>query len=227
MPRPRTIRFTVELHRPSTPKGAAWTFLVIPARASAQLPTRSMVTVAGTLEGQPLRATLRPDGRGGHWLRVGRALREKAGVAAGDTVALEIAPVEQEPEARVPPDLRAALAANPAAKATWSDITAVARRDWVCWITSGKKAETRVKRIATACDMLACGKRRACCFDRSGIYSKSLRAPEAAESCQPTIELPRSPEQRLDRAPEVPSRHRQPLQQRMRPRRIQGRERSR
>ena len=29
--------------------------------------------------------------------------------------------------------------------------------------------------------MLASGKRRACCFDRSGIYSKSLDAPKSAE----------------------------------------------
>ncbi|HBK45151.1 MAG TPA: hypothetical protein DDZ67_01690, partial [Xanthomonadaceae bacterium] len=78
-------------------------------------------------------------------------------------------------------DLREALVAQPAARATWDDITAVARRDWIFWISSGKKAETRVKRIATACDMLAAGKRRACCFDRSGMYGKSLGAPAAAE----------------------------------------------
>jgi hypothetical protein len=29
--------------------------------------------------------------------------------------------------------------------------------------------------------MLASGKRRACCFDRSGIYSKAFSAPKAAE----------------------------------------------
>ncbi|MDX1529484.1 MAG: YdeI/OmpD-associated family protein, partial [Gammaproteobacteria bacterium] len=49
------------------------------------------------------------------------------------------------------------------------------------WITSGKREDTRVRRIATACDMLASGKRRACCFDRSGMYSKAFSAPEAAE----------------------------------------------
>jgi len=48
-------------------------------------------------------------------------------------------------------------------------------------MTSGKKAETRVKRIATACSQLESGKRRACCFDRSGIYSNAFCAPEAAE----------------------------------------------
>mgnify|MGYP002737726338 CR=1 FL=1 len=79
-------------------------------------------------------------------------------------------------------NLRKALADHPVAKAQWATLTAVARRDWIHWITSGKKAETRVKRIATACDMLASGKRRACCFDRSGMYSRgNMGAPVAAE----------------------------------------------
>lgn len=175
------IRFEAKLLRPAAPKGAAWTFLVLPAQASAKLPTRSMVTVDGTFAGRPFQATLEPDGQGSHWLKVDKTLREAAGVAAGDTVALEIAPVTEEPEPTVPPDIRKALAADPAARATWDDITAVARRDWIAWITSGKKAETRVKRIAVACDKLASGKRRACCFDRSGMYGKSLSAPQAAE----------------------------------------------
>jgi len=175
------IRFRARLQRPATPNNASWTFLVLPAAASAKLPTRSMASVAGTFAGQRFRATLEPDGAGSHWLKVPKALRDKAGVAAGDTVALEIAPVEREPEPRVPADLKRALAAEPAALATWKDITAVARRDWIAWVTSGKKAETRVKRIAVACDKLASGNRRACCFDRSGMYSRGgMGAPEAA-----------------------------------------------
>ena len=175
------IRFKAELLRPATPKGASWGFLVLPATASAKLPTRSMTTVAGTLEGESFQATLEPDGHGSHWLKVSRALRERAGVAVGDTVTLEVMPVAEEPEPRVPPDLRKALTASPAALAQWSDITPVARRDWIHWITSGKQAETRVRRIANACGMLASGKRRACCFDRSGIYSKDFSAPTPAE----------------------------------------------
>jgi hypothetical protein len=175
------IRFKAKLLRPESPKGAAWTFLVLPAGASAKLPTRSMTTVDGTLNGAAFQATLEPDGQGSHWLKVTKALREAAGAEVGDTVTLEISPVEKEPEPKVPADLRKALADNPAAKATWSDITPVARRDWIAWITSGKKAETRGKRIDVAIDKLASGNRRACCFDRSGIYSKEFSAPEAAD----------------------------------------------
>lgn len=44
---------------------------------------------------------------------------------------------------RMPADLRKALAFNKAAKAVWDDITPLARNEWVCWVTSGKKAETQ------------------------------------------------------------------------------------
>ena len=176
------IRFTATLHRPAPAKGTrhpAWTFLALPRAASAKLPSRSQVSVQGTLNAHPFTATLEPDGKGGHWLKVDRKLREAARAAAGDTVSLEIAPSDVEPEPRVPPDLRKALAAAPEARAIWSDITPVARRDWIKWITSGKRAETRSIRIAKACDMLAKGKRRACCFDRSGMFDNSLTCPIA------------------------------------------------
>ena len=177
-----SICFTAPLKRPAEPKGATWTFLVLPKAASAKLPARSMTTVEGTFAGQPFQATLEPDGEGSHWLKVEKKLREAAGVATGDTVELVVTPVEEEPEPAVPPDIRKALAAAPEAKAVWTTLTPVARRDWIHWMTSGKKAVTRVKRIATACDMLASGKRRACCFDRSGMYSKgNMGAPVAAD----------------------------------------------
>ncbi len=167
----------------STRLGGTWTFLTLPKQASAKLPARGMVSVEGTLNGFPFQATLEPDGQGGHWLKVDRKLREAAGARAGDVVTLEIAPVAVEPEPTVPADLRKALAAAPSkAREAWSDITPLARRDWIQWITSGKRAETRVKRIETACDMLAKGKRRPCCFDRSGMYDKSLSCPVAEDS---------------------------------------------
>ena len=109
-----------------------------------------------------------------------RKMREAAGADAGDVVTLEMAPSGKDPEPRVPADLRKALAAAPKARALWSDITFIARRDWIQWITSAKQPETRARRVHNACVMLARGKRRVCCFDRSGFYSKSLSSPEAA-----------------------------------------------
>jgi Domain of unknown function (DUF1905)/Bacteriocin-protection, YdeI or OmpD-Associated len=175
------IRFSATLFRPKgTGKVVSWTFLNLPTKASAKLPSRGMTSVEGTINGFPFRATLEPDGHGGHWLKVDQALREAAGAKVGESIKLDIAPVSVEPEPAVPVDLRKALAAAPrkAAK-TWSDITPVARRDWIFWIISGKRAETRGKRIQVAVSKLSAGDRRPCCFDRSGMYSKSLGCPEA------------------------------------------------
>ena len=70
----------------------------------------------------------------------------------------------EESEPRVPTDLRKALAATPMAKAQWSELTPIARRDFISWIDSAKQPETRRRRIEKACSMLMAGKRRPCCF---------------------------------------------------------------
>jgi Bacteriocin-protection, YdeI or OmpD-Associated/Domain of unknown function (DUF1905) len=173
-----TIRFKAKLLRPAESEKDA--FLILPKNASAKLPSRGMTAIEGTINGFPFQATLEPDGQKCHWLKVDRKLREGAGADAGDVVSLEIAPAAEEPEPTVPADLRKALAAAPKARALWSDITPIARRDWIHWITSAKQPETHARRIKNACSMLAAGKRRVCCFDRSGFYSKSLTAPKAA-----------------------------------------------
>ena len=63
----------------------------------------------------------------------------------------------------------------------WRATTTLSRVDWIHWIESAKQARTRPKRISDACDQLAAGKRRMCCFDPSGFYSKALTSPEAAD----------------------------------------------
>ncbi len=57
-------------------------------------------------------------------------------------------------------NLYTALAATPKAKAQWSDLTPIERRDFISWMDSAKQPETRRRRIEKACAMLAAGKRR-------------------------------------------------------------------
>ncbi|MBL8059633.1 MAG: DUF1905 domain-containing protein [Chthonomonas sp.] len=174
------IRFHAKVLRPASQE--EWTFIRLTDEASKELPSRGMVSVEGTIGNAPFQATLEPDGQGGHWLKIKPDLLQAAGANPGDMVALAIMPMSQEPEPEVPDDFATALASAPdKARMTWADITPAARRDWIFWITSGKKAETRANRILVACDKLAKGNRRACCFDRSGMYSKSLSCPVAQD----------------------------------------------
>lgn len=160
-----TIRFRAELFRPKeTEKIGSGALLTLPRNASAKLPSQSMMMVEGTINSFPFRAALEAIGKGGHWLKVNEALRDAAGADTGDTVAVEITRVGEEPEARMPMELSKALRVAPRAQASWADITPTARQNWILWITTAKQPETRTGRIEKACDMLASGKRRVCCF---------------------------------------------------------------
>ncbi len=193
MPANTKSQFTAKPLRPARPgSDAPWAFVVLPKTASAKLPRRGRTTVEGTINGQGFRMTLEPDGQLSHWLPLNRALLEAAGVAIGEPASFVIMPVAREPEPDVPADLEEALAANPKARGVWEDTTTIARLDWVHWITSAKQKKTRVKRISDACDMLASGKRRVCCFDPSGYYSKAFGAPKAADQASPTSTLRQS-----------------------------------
>lgn len=64
----------------------------------------------------------------------------------------------------LPDDLAGAIRAEPAVLATWHDITPLARNEWICWVTSPKKPETRAKRIAWGIENLRDGIRRPCCW---------------------------------------------------------------
>ena len=57
-------------------------------------------------------------------------------------------------------DLHLALKATPMAKAQWSDLTPIERRDFISWMDSVKEPERHRRRIEKACVMLAAGKRR-------------------------------------------------------------------
>jgi uncharacterized protein YdeI (YjbR/CyaY-like superfamily) len=64
----------------------------------------------------------------------------------------------------LPADLKKALTSDAKALETWRDITPLARNEWICWIESAKKPETRTRRIEWGRSSLNEGKRRPCCW---------------------------------------------------------------
>lgn len=65
---------------------------------------------------------------------------------------------------KIPKDLLGAVNTVPKALSAWEDITPLAQNEWICWVESAKKAETRERRIRIAKENLAKGKRRPCCW---------------------------------------------------------------
>lgn len=64
----------------------------------------------------------------------------------------------------LPADLRSTLVANSAALDAWSDITPLARNEFICWIEDAKQEQTRERRIRIAKEKLEDGQRRPCCW---------------------------------------------------------------
>lgn len=65
---------------------------------------------------------------------------------------------------KMPVDFRKAILSNKKVTSLWQDITPLARNEWICWVTSGTKAETRARRINAGLDKMRKGMRRPCCW---------------------------------------------------------------
>lgn len=63
-----------------------------------------------------------------------------------------------------PDELRVLLDANETLNAKWDDLTPLARNEWICWMTSPKKPETRSMHLVRLQEDIIDGKRRPCCW---------------------------------------------------------------
>lgn len=91
-----------------------------------------------------------------------RLLAAKQRIDTGGT-ALRKKPASERkprPELPIPPEFAAALAANPAARATLEGFAPSHRREYLEWISEAKRPETRDKRIDQAIALLTEGKKR-------------------------------------------------------------------
>jgi uncharacterized protein YdeI (YjbR/CyaY-like superfamily) len=58
-----------------------------------------------------------------------------------------------------PPDLLAALAARPSARAKFDHLAPSQKKLWILWIVSAKRTETRIRRIAAAGEWIEAGRK--------------------------------------------------------------------
>ena len=63
-----------------------------------------------------------------------------------------------------PDELRAALNADRTLEAKWNGLTDLGRNEWICWMTSPKRQETRDAHLARLKEEVLGGKRRPCCW---------------------------------------------------------------
>lgn len=64
----------------------------------------------------------------------------------------------------VPDDLKKIIISSNQILDIWKSLTPLARNEWIFWISSAKKIETRNKRIKWMEENLIKGKKRPCCW---------------------------------------------------------------
>jgi hypothetical protein len=135
------------------PNGA-WTYLQIPFNVPEILGRKGQVPVRATINGCTFRNSLMPRA-GVHILGVGKDVLASAAANPGDTVQVELAIDDAPRTVEVPADLEAALAKNPAQQQTFAALSYSHKKEYVDWIESAKKPETRLSRFEKMAEMLA------------------------------------------------------------------------
>jgi hypothetical protein len=142
-----TFRATIERN------GKTATGIEVPADAVAALGSSRRPPVHATIAGYTYRTTV-GSMRGRLMLPVSAAVRESAGVAAGDEVDVGLQ-LDTEPRVvTVPADFAAALDDEEAAKSAFDGMSYSHQLRWVLSIEDAKTDETRRRRIAKAVDTL-------------------------------------------------------------------------
>ena len=115
--------------------------------------------VAATVNGFTWRTTVTRM-RGEFLVGLSRAVREAAGVQAGDTATLSLELDTAPREVEMPPALSAALDADPVARAAFDAMAYTHRKEYARWVAEGKREETRERRVARALEMIRGGQTR-------------------------------------------------------------------
>lgn len=117
--------------------------------------TRGQVKIKALFDKQvKYRGSLANMGRNCHTLGLTQEIRSKLGKSFGDMVEVELERDLEVREVIVPDDVQALLNKNPEEKAFFEKLSYTHRKEYINWITSAKKEETRTNRLVSFIEKL-------------------------------------------------------------------------
>jgi hypothetical protein len=105
------------------------------------------------------RGSLANMGLGFHMLGLTKDIRAKINKSFGDTVSIELEKDVEERVVIVPDYVSELLDKNPDAKNYYNSLSYTDRKEYIRWIESAKKEETKANRIETFLEKLKCKKK--------------------------------------------------------------------
>lgn len=138
-------------------KEGKFTFVAIPFPPHEVWGAKPRYHVAGTINSIPVRGTLGALGQA-YFLRLGAAWMRDCKIEVGESVSVVLS-LEGPQAENISVDIAKALSENKKAKLFFDDIPTFYRKNFIRWIESAKRAETRAKRIDEMIKLLLEGKR--------------------------------------------------------------------
>jgi hypothetical protein len=136
--------------------------------AAVILTDEQVAEIGGGKKTAPVRVTVNGHTFPGRIARMGgesmigfsRAVREAAGVEAGQELDFEIVLDDAPREVEVPPALAQAFEGDPEARARFDALAFTHRKEFARWVQEAKREETRERRVAEALEMIRAGRTR-------------------------------------------------------------------
>ena len=144
------FRATIELG------GKTATGIQVPAQVVEGLGSGKRPRIHVTINGYTYRSTVAPMGDV-FMLPVSAEVRERAGVAAGDSIEVDVQLDTAPRDVTVPPDFAAALDGDTDAKQFFDGLSYSSKQRLVLAIEGAKTSETRQRRIASTVSKLQAG----------------------------------------------------------------------
>lgn len=119
----------------------------VPPRVSQAFGKRGYVPVSGTLNSEPIRATLVPKGEGRHRLFINGDMRQRAAVDVGNRVQLSLHVDTQPRVVAMPPEFAHVLQSNRAAKLAFEQLQPSRRKEILTYLNWLKTPETLRRNI--------------------------------------------------------------------------------
>jgi hypothetical protein len=133
------------------------TFVKFPFDVFELFGTKGQVKVKATIDGALYRGSLANMGMGCHILGVTQVIRKQIGKSAGDSVKVVLEKDLEERIIEVPKDLALLLKKNKKASNYFDTLSYTNRKEYVVWIESAKKEETREARLKGTIEKLQKG----------------------------------------------------------------------
>ena len=120
---------------------------------------KKSVKVKLTYDGIEYRGLLKSMGGDCVWCLIRKDIRERLGKQPGDLIRVTVQEDTEERVVTVPTDFQQVMEGNPEVKAIFDGFSYTCKKEYVSWIESAKRPETRSNRIQKSIAMILSGKK--------------------------------------------------------------------